>query len=146
MYEEILSLLPYKNSFRFVDEITHLNENGVVGNYTLKEDEFFYQDHFEGNPITPGVILIEILAQIGLVVLGIYLLKNKSADIKENSFPMFASSNVNFFRMVKPGEKVTVSSEKLFFRFGKLKCNVKMTNELGETIVEGELSGFVKEV
>lgn len=145
MYEEILSLLPYKNTFRFVDEITHLSEDGVEGNYTLKEDEFFFADHFEGNPITPGVILIEIMAQIGLVVLGIYLLKNKKNALHEGSFPMFTSSNVNFYKMVKPGYKVFVTSEKVFFRFGKLKCNVKMTNEKGETIVDGELSGFVKE-
>src|SRR6478736_1936234 len=74
MYNEILAHLPYKSSFRFVDEIVSIDENNVTGNYTLRKDAFFYEDHFPGNPVTPGVIVTEIMAQIGLVVLGIYLL------------------------------------------------------------------------
>jgi 3-hydroxyacyl-[acyl-carrier-protein] dehydratase len=53
MYDHILDLLPYKSSFRFVDEITSLDENSVTGKYTLKKDSFFYEDHFPGNPVTP---------------------------------------------------------------------------------------------
>ena len=74
MYNEILEYLPYKSSFRFVDEIVSIDENNVTGNYTLRKDAFFYEDHFPGRPVTPGVIVTEIMAQIGLVVLGIYLI------------------------------------------------------------------------
>jgi 3-hydroxyacyl-[acyl-carrier-protein] dehydratase len=74
MINHILNHLPYKSSFRFVDHIAFLNENEVRGEYTLKQDSFFYEDHFEGNPVTPGVIITEIMAQIGLVVLGIFLI------------------------------------------------------------------------
>src|SRR5579871_5441933 len=74
MNNHILNHLPYKSSFRFVDHISELSEDGVVGDFTLKEDAFFYEDHFEGNPVTPGVIITEIMAQIGLVVLGIFLI------------------------------------------------------------------------
>src|ERR1700735_3358309 len=100
MYQHILDLLPYKSSFRFVDEISLLNEDGVVGHYTLKEDAFFYEDHFPGNPITPGAILTEIMAQIGLVVLGIYLVVGPApanapdataADGRNLIFPLFTS-------------------------------------------------------
>ena len=72
MNNHILNHLPYKSSFRFVDNISLLNENEVRGEYTLKKDSFFYEDHFAGNPVTPGVIITEIMAQIGLVVLGIF--------------------------------------------------------------------------
>jgi 3-hydroxyacyl-[acyl-carrier-protein] dehydratase len=72
MYQYIFDHLPYKSSFRFVDEISFLDQDKVIGNYTPKEDAFFYKDHFPGNPVTPGAILTEIMAQIGLVVLGIY--------------------------------------------------------------------------
>ena len=81
MYDHILNQLPYKSSFRFVDEILSLDENGVTGNYTLRSDSFFYEDHFPGNPVTPGVIITEIMAQIGLVVLGIYLISGKEQAI-----------------------------------------------------------------
>jgi len=74
MYQYIFDHLPYKSSFRFVDEISFLDQDKVIGNYTPKEDAFFYKDHFPGNPVTPGAILTEIMAQIGLVVLGIYLI------------------------------------------------------------------------
>src|SRR5580692_2720911 len=74
MFSYIFDLLPYKSSFRFVEEISFLDVNGVVGHYTLREDAFFYEDHFPGHPVTPGAILTEIMAQIGLVVLGIHLI------------------------------------------------------------------------
>ena len=145
---DILNYLPYKSSFLFVDNISALNEDGVTGDYTLKKDAFFYEDHFPGNPVTPGVIITEIMAQIGLVVLGIHLMltdgKHQGAVMDEGSFPLLTSTNVEFFKMVLPEEKVIVSSEKQYFRFGKLKCLVKMHNTAGELIAKGTFAGVIK--
>ncbi len=150
MYSYILDLLPYKSSFRFVDEIIALDENGVTGNYTLKKNAFFYEDHFPGNPVTPGVIITEIMAQIGLVVLGIYLLLNSGEKIhlnnQENIFPLFTSIEIEFFKMVLPGEKVTVISKKQYFRFSKLKCFIEMMNEQDELIARGTFAGIIKKL
>src|ERR1700712_2638663 len=119
MYNDILDYLPYKSSFRFVDNISELSEDGVIGEYTLKEDAFFYEDHFVGNPVTPGVIITEIMAQIGLVVLGLFLLSNgpkeKGLEFDEHSFPLLTATDIAFFKMVLPGEKVTVISRKQYF-------------------------------
>ena len=60
--QKIIQLLPYQTPFLFVEELTSLSENGVEGFYTFKEDEYFYQGHFKDNPITPGVILTEVMA------------------------------------------------------------------------------------
>jgi 3-hydroxyacyl-[acyl-carrier-protein] dehydratase len=148
MFNEILKYLPYKSAFLFVDHITALDEDGVTGDYTLKEDEYFYQDHFVNNPVTPGVIITEIMAQIGLVVLGIYLAKNENdkngLEMNENTFPLFTSTEVSFFKMVLPGEKVTVTSKKLYFRFGKLKCAIEMRNAATELIAKGVFSGMIR--
>lgn len=147
MYNEILNHLPYKSSFRFVDNISELSEDGVIGDYTLRADAFFYEDHFVGNPVTPGVIITEIMAQIGLVVLGLYLLSkdpefsNKTGD---TTFPLFTSTEVSFHKMVLPGQKVKVISEKQYFRFGKLKCYVEMFDSTGDIIAKGMFSGIVK--
>jgi 3-hydroxyacyl-[acyl-carrier-protein] dehydratase len=145
---DILKYLPYKSSFLFVDDVTALDENGVTGNYTLKSDAFFYEDHFPGNPVTPGVIITEIMAQIGLVVLGIYLMasgtKQEGAVMDEASFPLLTSTNVEFFKMVLPEEKVIVTSKKQYFRFGKLKCLVEMHNTVGELVAKGVFSGIIK--
>jgi 3-hydroxyacyl-[acyl-carrier-protein] dehydratase len=149
MYNDILDKLPYKSSFRFVDEIILLDENGVTGTYTLKKDSFFYEDHFLNNPVTPGVIITEIMAQIGLVVLGIYLILNSKEKINlttsESIFPLLTSTEVTFFKMVMPGEKVTVISKKQYFRFDKLKCYIEMMNADGELIARGMFSGIIKD-
>jgi len=143
---DILKYLPYKSSFLFVDNITSLDENGVTGDYVLKGDAFFYEDHFPGNPVTPGVILTEIMAQIGLVVLGIYLMINDKEHfaMHEDSFPLLTSTDVSFFKMVLPGEKVIVTSKKVYFRFGKLKCAVQMHNTANEIVAKGTFSGIIK--
>ncbi|WP_214070893.1 3-hydroxyacyl-ACP dehydratase FabZ family protein [Mucilaginibacter sp. dw_454] len=145
---DILKYLPYKSSFLFVDNITALDENGVTGNHTLKPDAFFYEDHFPDNPVTPGVIITEVMAQIGLVVLGIYLMldgkPHEGAVMHADSFPLLTSTNVDFFKMVLPGEKVTVNSKKQYFRFGKLKCLVEMHNADGDLVAKGVFSGIIK--
>lgn len=144
---DILKYLPYKSSFLFADNISSLDENGVVGDYTLKSDSYFYEDHFPDNPITPGVIITEIMAQIGLVVLGVHLMvtgAQKDIIMDEGSFPLLTSTDVSFFKMVLPGEKVTVISKKQYFRFGKLKCLIAMHNESGELVAKGMFSGIIK--
>jgi len=146
MHNDILKYLPYQSTFRFVDNILNIDENGVTGDYTLKKDSFFYEDHFVGNPVTPGVIITEIMAQTGLVVLGIYLLK-KEKQPEEGSaqlFPLLTASHVQFYKMVLPEEKVTVISKKEYFRFGKLKCFVEMLNERNELVADGTFSGIIK--
>ena len=72
--KEILALVPQREPFRFIDEIISLDEEQIIGAYRFREDEFFYRGHFPGHPITPGVILIETMAQIGATAFGIYLL------------------------------------------------------------------------
>jgi 3-hydroxyacyl-[acyl-carrier-protein] dehydratase len=147
MYEDILDLLPYKSSFRFVDHITELSADGVKGDYTLRKDAFFYEDHFPGNPVTPGVIITEIMAQIGVVVLGIFLICEGRAEgigSAKEVVPLLASTNVSFYKMVLPGEKVSVISKKEYFRFNKLKCTVEMYNAANETVAKGVFSGFIK--
>jgi 3-hydroxyacyl-[acyl-carrier-protein] dehydratase len=149
MNNQILSHLPYKSSFRFVDKISLLSDDEIRGEYTLRKDAFFYQDHFIGNPVTPGVIITEIMAQIGLVVLGISLvLKEAEFNLpKEDSlFPLLTSTDVSFYKMVLPGEKVTVVSKKQYFRFGKLKCYVELFDSSEELVAKGMFSGVIKKV
>jgi 3-hydroxyacyl-[acyl-carrier-protein] dehydratase len=155
-YQYILDRLPYKSSFRFVDEISFLDSDRVIGHYTLRADAFFYADHFPGNPVTPGAIVTEIMAQIGLVVLGISLLVETSEPASDPTepasdptgpglpiFPLLTSADVSFLKMVLPGQKVTVISSKVYFRFNKLKCKVVMQDEAGDQIARGVFSGMI---
>ena len=139
---EIIKLLPYQKPFLFVDELTELSEIGVSGSYTFKENEFFYEGHFKENPVTPGVILTETMAQIGVVCLGIYLLKDEISSEKNPKIAL-TSNQIDFFLPVLPNERVTVISEKEYFRFGKLKCKVKMVNAKNELICRGTIAGMI---
>ncbi|AOC96641.1 3-hydroxyacyl-[acyl-carrier-protein] dehydratase FabZ [Flavobacterium anhuiense] len=138
--DDIIAQLPYSKPFLFVDELLHADENGVTGTYTFRENLDFYKGHFKDNPVTPGVILTETMAQIGMVCLGIFLLGN---DLGENTVIAFTSADMEFLKPVYPNEKVTVTSEKLFFRFGKLKCNAVMKNESGQEVCRGVLAGMI---
>ena len=140
---EIIKNLPYSEPFLFVDELEEVSENGIFGTYTFKEDADFYRGHFKDHPVTPGVILIECMAQIGVVCLGIYLLKNENLG---NFSVALSNSNIDFFLPVYPREKVSVVSEKVYFRFDKLKCKVKMFNAEGKLACRGEISGMIKSV
>ena len=137
--KEIISKLPYSEPFLFIDEIINIDENGVEGSFKFNENLDFYKGHFKDNPVTPGVILIETMAQIGLVCLGIYLLKN---EVEKPSFAL-TSSEIEFLKPVFPNEKVTVVSQKIYFRFGKLKCTVRMVNSENQVVAEGFISGII---
>ncbi len=139
-YQEIIAKLPYTEPFLFVDEITSINENGVEGTFTFDKNLEFYKGHFKEKPVTPGVILTEVMAQIGVVCLGIYLLDNK---FNKKSSIALTSTNIDFLNPVFPSEKVTVISEKMYFRFGKLKCKVTMKNEKEKIVCCGEIAGII---
>jgi len=141
--ETILQLLPYQAPFLFVEELTYISENGAEGYYTFKNDEYFYQGHFKNNPITPGVILTEVMAQIGVVSLGIYLLKEEFSVTRKPQIAL-TSNEIDFFLPVRPKERVRVVSQKIYFRFNKLKCKVQLFNEKNELVCKGTISGMLK--
>ena len=140
--QEIIAKLPYSKPFLFVDEIISINENGVEGNYTFDASLDFYKGHFKNNPVTPGVILTEVMAQIGVVCLGFFLLNNAN---NTNAGIALTSTEIDFLKPVYPNEKVIVFSEKIYFRFGKLKCKVKMFNNLGIEVCNGTIAGMLYE-
>ncbi|MEL1253644.1 hydroxymyristoyl-ACP dehydratase [Flavobacterium sp. DGU38] len=137
---DIIKKLPYSEPFIFADELLYADENGITGVFTFKKELDFYKGHFKNNPVTPGVILTETMAQIGLVCLGIYLL---GGDLKGDTVIAFTFADMEFLKPVYPGEKVTVSSHKIFFRFGKLKCSAVMKNEAGQEVCRGILAGMI---
>jgi 3-hydroxyacyl-[acyl-carrier-protein] dehydratase len=141
---KIIEKLPYSKPFLFVDSLSNIDENGATGSFCFRKDLEFYEGHFKQRPVTPGVILTECCAQIGLVCLGIFLLSEQQDTHLDNLAVAFSSSEMEFYLQVYPGETVFVSSEKLYFRFNKLKCKVKMYNASNELVCRGELAGMIK--
>ena len=144
--QELLALVPQQAPFRFIDEIISLDEEKIVGAYRFREDEFFYRGHFPGNPITPGVILIEAMAQVGVVAFGIYLLacqKNMRPGQLNVPLSLFSlADNVEFKGIVAPGERVIIKGRKIYFRKNTIKADVSMERENGEVVCLGKLAGM----
>jgi len=142
--QKVLELLPHKPPFRFVDGVSHLSEQGIVGSYRFQEDEYFYKGHFPGRPVTPGVILVETMAQVGVAALGIFLFMQKGLSenrLKQMTTLFAVAEGIEFTGVVLPGDKVMVHGEKVYFRKGSLKTNVSMVRESGEMVCSGVLTG-----
>ena len=99
--KDIKDLLPQREPFLFVDRLVSRDEGSGVGEYTFSEEKnAFFKGHFPGNPIVPGVILVESMAQVciaSLVSGGAY------GDVPP-AFYLAAVENVRFLRPVRPGD------------------------------------------
>lgn len=97
----IKKLLPHRPPFLMVDRISEIGEDYIVGLKTIGVNEFYFLGHFPDEPVVPGVLLIEAMAQVG----GILVLKN--VDEPERYSTYFAKmNNVKFKKKVVPGDVV----------------------------------------
>lgn len=151
MIRQVLSALPQQAPFRFIDDVLELDEDHIVGAYRFRRDEYFYDGHFPGHPVTPGVILVETMAQTGVVAFGLYLtMQRQQADSRvmpdeslKGMITLFTlADNVEFSGMVMPGERVIVRGEKMYFRRSQLKVKVQMSRENDEIVCSGVLAGM----
>lgn len=140
--EALLACVPQRRPFRFIDEILEISDDHVIGRYRFREDEYFYEGHFPGNPITPGVILIETLGQIGVVALGIHLAQRPDHVVLEGRTTVLTEANVEFLGVVRPGDEVIVTARKLYFRRWKLKVDAQMKLADGTMVCCGEIAGM----
>jgi 3-hydroxyacyl-[acyl-carrier-protein] dehydratase len=134
----VLDAIPHRPPFRFIDEILDVDAERIVTAYRFRPDADFYRGHFPGNPITPGVLLVEAMAQAGVVAHGIYLL----GGARPAMTTLFTEATVEFTGIVRPGERVVVRGRKLVFRRGLLRSAVEMALEDGTVVCSGTLAGM----
>ena len=115
--EQIKKILPHRDNMLLLDEVERVGDE-AHGTLTIRGDEFFLQGHFPGNPIVPGVIQCEILAQSACILL--------SDQMAEGKTPMYTGlNNVRFKSPVRPGDKfetrcrITRSKPPFYFASGE---------------------------
>lgn len=104
--EEIMEIIPHRYPFLFADKVEILEE-GIrgIGYKNVTMNEYFFQGHFPGKPVMPGVIIIETMAQVGAVIL-------LSKEELKGRIPYFAGINkFRFKRVVKPGDCLKMEVE-----------------------------------
>ena len=130
--KDIEGIIPHRDPFLLVDEIVDIEPGKTIkGVKYVNGDEYYFKGHFPGNPIMPGVLQVETIAQVGAVAV-LMLPENK------NKLMLFAGINkARFKRLVKPGDKLEIEVELTDFRrnIGKAK---------GRATVDGEIACAVE--
>jgi len=131
-YEDIAKLLPHRYPFLLVDRITELElGKRIVGLKNVSANEPFFQGHFPGIPIMPGVLIVEAMAQVGGVLARLTM-----PDVLEKEGPgelfFMAIDKVKFRRPVVPGDQ-------LVFALEALRTGSKVWKMAGKSFVDGNL-------
>jgi UDP-3-O-[3-hydroxymyristoyl] N-acetylglucosamine deacetylase/3-hydroxyacyl-[acyl-carrier-protein] dehydratase len=138
--EEIMRVLPHRYPFLLVDRILELERGKrIVGLKNVTINEPFFQGHFPGHPIMPGVLIIEAMAQVG----GVLLLG--AVPEPENRVVYFTTlNNVKWRRPVKPGDQLRFELELLQVRGPVAKMSAVARVD-GEVVAEAEMGAMVRE-
>ncbi len=139
--DQLFERIPQKPPFRFVDRLTEIDDDHVVGEYRFRPDESFYAGHFPGFPVTPGVILVECMGQAAFA-LPLWLLSNEAGSDADDLVMVLTESSVEFERIVRPGDTVRATARKVFWRRRKLKTEVELTLLDGSPVARGTLGGM----
>lgn len=140
---EILAMIPQQEPFRFLDEILEVDDERIVASCRFRAEHDFYRGHFPGRPTTPGVILVEAMAQAALVAHGLYVLARESGiEEARRTLCVFTDANVEFSAAVAPGARVVTTGRKLFFRRRKFRSEARMCLEDGTLVCSGQISGI----
>jgi beta-hydroxyacyl-ACP dehydratase FabZ len=103
--KQIMEILPHRYPFMFVDEVTEFEDRvRIVGRKHVRPDEPYFQGHFPGRPIMPGVLILESLAQLGAI-----FAKISTGGVAADKLIVFAGADdVRFRRPVYPGDVLTL--------------------------------------
>ncbi|MBN3898694.1 MAG: 3-hydroxyacyl-ACP dehydratase FabZ [Nostoc sp.] len=132
--EEIQKLLPHRYPFLLVDKIIdYVPGKRAVGVKNVTINEPYFQGHFPGRSLMPGVLIVEAMAQVGGIVL------TQMSPVEDGLFVFAGIDKVRFRRQVVPGDQLVMTLELLWVkqrRFGKMQGRAEVDGQLAS---EGEL-------
>ena len=132
---EIMKILPHRYPFLMVDKVLEVEQGKrIVALKNVTMNEPFFQGHFPGHPVMPGVLIIEAMAQVAAIMA--YLASGSEANDKVSYF--MAIDNARFRKPVKPGDTLRMEIETIFHKRGI--WSVAGKTYVGDTLVtEAEL-------
>jgi len=129
LIEEIKKVIPHRYPFLLVDRVLDINEDKITAVKNVTVNEEFFNGHFPGQPIMPGVLQVEALAQAGAIL----LMKQKVEDPENNLMVFTGIKNCKFRRQVVPGDQL-----KLEVELGAMRRN--FVTMIGKATVDGEVA------
>ncbi len=142
---EVLKLVPQRPPMRFIDRILAIDKTHIVSQYTWKDEDC--AGHFPGNPVVPGVKMVEMAVQTSVVAWAIYLMGAKAPEILDSSVNLFTSVDKGSFKkMVRPGDTLVCRAQfgkDGFFRDGKLVAEAEIKFLGGPKDGEASFTGIV---
>jgi len=138
--DEIMKALPHRYPFLLVDRILEIEEKKrIVGLKNVTINEPFFQGHFPGHPIMPGVLIIEAMAQVG----GI-LLMGQIEGYESKVVYFMSLDNVKFRRPVKPGDQLRFELDMLQIR--GMVCKMRGVAKVdGDVVCEADMAAMVRD-
>ncbi len=133
---QIMDHIPHRYPFLLVDRVVRLKPGEYLeGIKNVSINEPFFQGHFPGLPVMPGVLMVEALAQAG----GILVFKSYDLDMKDKIFMFTGIDKVKFRRPVIPGDQIVLRLDELKSKFTLYKMRGTAYVD-GEVVVEAQLS------
>ena len=133
--EDIHRRIPHRPPFLFIDNILEITDTGAKASLTVREDFSFFEGHYPGNPIMPGVLLCESVFQTGAIFLADFL-KNQTLTDDKVTPVLSRIRDARFKRMVLPGDQIeiSVSIKDQIGQFYNLTGEIKNKNKTALTI------------
>ena len=133
--EEIHRRIPHRKPFLFIDEIVEISENGAVARLTVSPELPFFEGHYPGNPIMPGVLLCESVFQTGAIYLA-EKLGSDALNVDKVTPVLSRIRDARFKRMVLPGDtiEVTVKEKDQIGRFYNLTGEIRKEGKTAVTV------------
>ena len=140
--KEIEKIIPHRGNMRLIDEVREFSDTSAVGVKYVRDDEFWCDGHFPGNPIMPGVLQVEALAQTACFVAFSRLSEEERKDMLGYFTTM---EKIKFSHMVRPGDKLELQVELLMTKMSLYKFHgIALVG--GKKVAESTFSAVLQKV
>ena len=141
--EEIKKILPQREPFLMVDDVINidLEEKKIIAKRFIDKQEWYFKGHFPENPVLPGVLIIESMAQTASILGSLFYKKDNSNEI----IVLAGIDDARFFEIVKPDKEIFIEAkiEKIRNPMFKAQCIVSANDE---KIAQATITGFSKKI